>query len=377
MGEKAYCLIGSKGTKLFYDNKLFIRNGAAPKRVEKTLFGENGVQSLDGKAHWNRKNMFMQLMNKKSMNDISTLVYKHWRSYFNNKAINTPINMYEASKYVFFKVACEWIGVPIKKAELNKRVSQLSDLFESPAAIGLKHWKGRSSRKNTNGWIEKIVQDIRGNNLRIDEEKALYKITWHRDINNKLLETKVVAVEILNLLRPMVAVSIWVANLGLGIHQFPQSAKELQNKDNKKIEMFIQEVRRYYPFFPFAVARVYRDFEYNGFKLKKGTLTLLDLHGTNKDPDSWTNPDHFMPKRFENWEQTPFNFIPQGGGSYDFGHRCAGEFVTMEMLKSTMDILVNEITYNVPKQNFDINLNSIPAIPKDGFIIEKDKIHTN
>lgn len=377
LGEKTYCLTGSEGAEIFYDSKLFKRNGAAPKRVKKTLFGENGVQGLDGEAHWNRKHMFMQLMDKRAMQEINALVSKHWHRYFNNKAIHTQINMYEASKYVFFKTACEWVGVTVKKSEEKKRISQLSNLFESPAAIGLKHWKGRVSRSTANHWIEKIVQDIRLGNLIIDKDKALYKFTWHKDINNELLETKVVAVEILNLLRPMVAVAVWVTNIGVGMHQFPQSAKDLQNGDNKKIEMFIQEVRRYYPFFPFLVARVKKDFEYNDFELKKDTLTLLDLYGTNRDPQSWTNPDQFIPERFANWEQTPFSFVPQGGGSHDFGHRCAGEFVTMEMLKSTMNILINDITYNVPKQNFELDFNHIPTIPKDGFTIEKDKIYTN
>lgn len=84
----------------------------------------------------------------------------------------------------------------------------MANLFESPAAIGLKHWKGRISGSNANKWIEKIVQDVRLGNLNVDENKALYQFTWHRDRNNELLETSVVAVEILNLLRPMTAVSV-------------------------------------------------------------------------------------------------------------------------------------------------------------------------
>jgi len=188
------------------------------------------------------------------------------------------------------------------------------------------------------------------------------------DINNELLE-KVVAVEILNLLRPMVAVSVWVANIGIGMHQFPEAAKQLQNGGNQYIEMFLQETRRYYPFFPFAVARVQKDFEYEGFKLKKDTLTLLDLYGTNRHPKDWSQPETFLPERFINWKQTPFNFIPQGGGNYDFGHRCAGEFVTMSMMKATIHYLIKYISYDVPEQNFDFNFNDIPAVPSDGFTI--------
>src|SRR5699024_854840 len=141
------------------------------------------------------------------------------------------------------------------------------------------------------------------------------------------------------------------------------------NGGNQYIEMFLQETRRYYPFFPFAVARVQKDFEYEGFKLKKGTLTLLDLYGTKRHPKDWSQPETYLPKRFINWKQTTFNFIPQVGGNYDFRHRCAGEFVTMSMMKATIHYLVKYISYDVPEQNFDFNFNDIPAVPSDGFTI--------
>lgn len=369
LGEKVYCLIGSKSAELFYDDELFRRSDAAPSRVKKTLFGQGGVQGLDGADHQKRKGMFMELMDNNAMKKISVLIHRYWDIHFKNTSRLEDVNMYEVSKKVFLQTACQWTGVPLKENETNKRASQLAALFEGAASIGLPHWKSRRARTNADKWIEEIVRNVRSGSLNLDEDKALYKFTWHRDVNNELLEEKVVAVEILNLLRPMTAVSVWVANMGLGMHQFPEAAKQLQNGSDKKVEMFLQEIRRYYPFFPFTVARVKKDFEYEGYKLKKDTLTLLDLYGTNRHPKDWSRPEEFIPERFEDWEQTPFNFIPQGGGSYNFGHRCAGEFVTMTMMKATIQYLTKNITYDVPEQNFGFNFNDIPAVPNDGFII--------
>lgn len=370
LGETVYCLIGSKSAELFYNNDLFRRSDAAPSRIKKTLFGQGGVQGLDGQTHQKRKNMFMELMDDYAMEEINKLTHKYWYKYFNNIKSSENISMYEASKKVFLQTACEWTGVTLEKYELDKRVSQLSELFENAASVGLKHWEARIARTNADKWIKEIVRKVRAGNLNIEKDKALYNFTWHRDVNGELLDEEVVAVEILNLLRPMVAVSVWVANLGLAMHQFPKAARKLNSKNDKNIEMFLQETRRYYPFFPFAVARVKKDFEYEGYKLKKNTLTLLDLYGTNKYPEDWSQPGDFIPERFEHWEHTPFNFIPQGGGDYNFGHRCAGEFVTLTMMKSTIKFLTNNITYEVPEQNFDFNFKNIPAIPNDGFIIK-------
>ncbi len=58
---------------------------------------------------------------------------------------------------------------------------------------------------------------------------------------------------------------------------------------------------------------------------------MLDIYGTNHDPKIWDNPDLFNPSRFKNWKGSPFNFIPQGGGDYWLGHRCA---VNGSLLKS-------------------------------------------
>jgi len=67
-GKKAICMGGKEAAELFYDNDKFERYGAAPNRVRETLFGEKGVQTLDGREHRNRKAMFMDVMNEENLN---------------------------------------------------------------------------------------------------------------------------------------------------------------------------------------------------------------------------------------------------------------------------------------------------------------------
>ncbi len=365
MGEKAICLTGSEAAELFYDDTRFRRRDAAPSRVKKTLFGEGGVQGLDGEAHKNRKAMMMALMDNEAMEEIEMLVLHYWQQYFEEAGSLETVALYEAAKVVFLQVAAKWTGVPLEASETEERAAQISDLFESPAALGLQHWKGRRARSEVNDWIEGFVEDVREGRLEIDHGKALYTFSWHRDEKGELLDKGIVAVEILNLLRPMTAVSVWVAMIGLAMHEFPEEREKLTGAGQGRLEWFIQEVRRYYPFFPFAAARTDVDFEWQGYHFEEGTLTLLDLYGTNRHPADWVHPQTFMPERFEGWQQTPFNFIPQGGGDYDFGHRCAGEFVTIVMMRATLDFLVNRLEYDVPEQDFSFEFNDIPAVPND------------
>src|SRR5699024_6811982 len=60
---------GEEAARKFYDTEKFKREGAIPKPVLKTLYGEDGVQTLDGKAHHHRKNYFMDLMKPERMED--------------------------------------------------------------------------------------------------------------------------------------------------------------------------------------------------------------------------------------------------------------------------------------------------------------------
>jgi fatty-acid peroxygenase len=128
-------------------------------------------------------------------------------------------------------------------------------------------------------------------------------------------------------------------------------------------------VRRFYPFGPFLGARVKDDFDWKGYKLDKGTLVLMDIYGTNRDLRSWTDPDKFMPERFKDWKGNAFNFIPQGGGEQHNGHRCAGEWVTLEVLRISLEYLTKEIQYKVPEQDLNFSLVRMPTLPRSRFVL--------
>lgn len=67
LGQKTICMGGEEAGKLFYDEERIKRSGAAPKFAEMTLLGKDGVQSLDGAEHRNRKQYFLNLMTDKQI----------------------------------------------------------------------------------------------------------------------------------------------------------------------------------------------------------------------------------------------------------------------------------------------------------------------
>ena len=365
LAQKTICLSGSEGAKLFYDETRFRRKDAAPLPVKKTLFGEGGVQGLDDDEHRHRKGMFMQLASQGATQEIRELTRIYWEQALERWKIRDEIILYEESKKILTLVACQWVGVPLDDGEIVKRAAQLSELFESPARVNLGHFKGWIARSKAEHWIATLISKVRKGELNIDKERALHQFAWHKDLEGELLEERVVAVEVLNLLRPTVANAVWINFLVLAIHDHPDKVEMLRKEQEERLHWFVQEVRRYYPFFPFTAARVRKDFTWQGCQFEEGTLVLLDLYGTNRHPDDWQEPEAFKPERFAAGADTPFNFLPQGGGEYETGHRCAGEWITLAILTESLNFLVNKLDYTLPEQDLSFSLTDIPAIPKD------------
>jgi fatty-acid peroxygenase len=81
------------------------------------------------------------------------------------------------------------------------------------------------------------------------------------------------------------------------------------------------------------------------------------------------DPEVFRPDRFREWDGSPFGFIPQGGGDHYADHRCAGEWITIELVKGAVRVLTGSMRYEVPEQDLSIDLSRMPAVPRSRFVI--------
>ncbi|MFA1819405.1 cytochrome P450 [Virgibacillus oceani] len=370
-GQKVICISGEEAGEVFYDNTLFKREGVAPHRIKESLFGQGGVQGMDGAAHRNRKKLFMSQMTPESIKEIRQIAEKQWEIAADKWQRGERRELlYEAEKILCI-TACQWAGVPLKAKNLMIRTKDLASMIDAFGAVGPRHWEGRMARNRAEKWIENIIEKIRNNEMTIVENKPLFAVAWHRDLNHELLDIKTAAVEVLNLLRPIVAIGRYVMFGALAMHDYPETREKLINDhDEKYSQMFTQEVRRYYPFGPFLGAKVKKDFAWKGFPFKEDTLVLLDVYGINHSPDLWENPNIFWPERFHDWEGSPFNFVPQGGGDYHDGHRCAGEWITIELMKISLEFLAKRLDYDVPEQDLSYSMVRMPTLPKSRFIME-------
>ncbi len=370
LGQEVICISGKEAAEVFYDTARFVRKDAAPKRVQKTLTGENTVQGMDGDAHIRRKSLFMLLTAKQNPKTLADLVAKEWEVVMTRWKTAEKIVLFDEAKVILCKIACKWAGVPLLETEAEERADDFAAMVDAFGAVGPRHWKGRIARPKAERWIKNIIENVRSSRLKVSESSALYALANYKETDGNLLDSQTAAKELINLLRPIVAISTYITFMALALHEHPEYKGFLLSGADTPY-MFVQEVRRFYPFTPFVGAKVKEDFVWNECEFKQGTLVLLDIYGINHDSRIWEKPFEFQPERFRNWQYDPFEFVPHGGGDPANGHRCPGENITVEVMKSTLDFLVNKIDFKVPDQDLSYNMARIPTLPKSGFIINE------
>ncbi|MFJ8582399.1 cytochrome P450 [Micromonospora sp. NPDC093277] len=367
--QPTICLRGRPAAELFYDPARFVRHGAMPTLGQHTLTGVGGVQGLDDTAHRARKAMLLSIMTPAAIGRLGRLFDDEWRAHLPVWAKAGRVVLHDEVGRILTRAACAWAGVPLAGADVMRRTADLHAMIEAPAAIGPRHWRGLFGRRRAEQWVGDLVERVRHGGLPAPEGSALRVIAEHRDGQGRLLPRRIAAVDLLNIIRPTVAIDRFVVFAALALHDHPGWRERLRG-DDRAAEGFGHEVRRYYPLFPVAAARVRSSFQWQGHHFPEGRRVLLGLYATNHHPRLWPEPERFRPERFTDWPGDPFSLVPQGGGDHFTGHRCAGEWLTIELLKRAVTNLLSTMSYRVPPQDLALDLGRMPTLPASGFVID-------
>lgn len=371
LGKKSLCIAGEEAAAVFYDNKYFKREGAAPKPLKKTLLGEGGLHGRDGEDHHHQKRMFLSMMTPERLEDMKRLAIEELDKKAAQWETMDEVLLLDEIEEVLARSVMNWAGLPLKESEVKQRTQELVAMVDSFGGSLTRFKEGAEARKSHEAWLKGIIRDIRSRVYSPPSHTAAYIVAMQKSPDGKLLDLDVAAVDLNNAYRPIIAAAYLIVFGALAIHEYPEMKPKLQADEKNFSKLFAQEVRRYYPFAPAMAAKANRDFIWHGYHVKEGMLVVLDLFGTNRHPDHWENADEFIPERFENWKGSPFAFVPQGGGDHHAGHRCAGEWMTVMVMQSFFKYLTENITYKVPEQDLSYDMARMPTMPKSRFIISE------
>lgn len=369
LNKEVIAVYGKEAARAFYDPANFKRKGAMPKLVLKTLFGEGGVQTLDDEEHNQRKKVFMDLMTPKRMEDYHRIVDRTLTEKMEH--LQGELELFDVAKDVLFRSICEWSGIDLTKMnerEINQLAEYQISMISSAVTNPITHIEGIENRKKSEKWAQSLIEEARINPVAGKENVALYAFANAKDTQGNLLPIDVAAVELLNIIRPTVALTVWIALMGHALFSRPDIYQRLHTEFDELQDSFIQEMRRYYPFFPMIPAFAKKDVTIDGYLIPEDSWVVLDLYGTNHDERSIETPEVFRISRYVGKEKhisydEEYEMIAQGGGKFEAMHRCAGEWITLHALRVFSDQLVNKYEFSVPEQDWTIPMNQFPTYP--------------
>jgi fatty-acid peroxygenase len=307
---------GPAGARFLYDEDHVRRSGALPEPVVSTLFGHGAVHTLDGEPHRVRKAMFVQLLMDRGTADLVDRVGAAWDAAVPRWAAQPQVVLMDEAARVLTRGVCDWAGVPVSDEELPALAGDLTTLVDGFATGAPRHWRARRVRQRREAWLAGVVDAVRAGERSSPAGSVLDVVATHRDSEGELLEPRVAAVEVLNVIRPTVAVSWFVGFAAHALHRWPAS----------------------------------RD------RLRAGGAYAFR-------PERFLTGDGDRVRDIGPWE-----LVPQGAGDPRTGHRCPGEDVTVALLAS-LAVRLARLGYRLPDQDLTISLRRIPARPASGVVL--------
>ncbi|MFF8835877.1 cytochrome P450 [Streptomyces sp. NPDC015130] len=370
LGRPTVALRGQDAIDFFYDEQNVRRASALPGPVLDTLFGRGAVHTLDGAAHRVRKAMFLAILKDGAgVAALADHVTRSWSEAVDDWRDGRRVVLFDAAALILARSVCAWAGIQLSDEAVRRMAVDCQAMVDGFAAPGPRHLRARRARARQEDVLAGLIRTVHeGEELTADNGTAFETVAWHRDVDGALIDPQTAAVELLNIIRPTIAIAWFVAFAAHALHRWPNHRELLRNDDERRYaRAFAHEVRRFYPFAPFVGGLAATELAWRGEVIAENTLVLLDLYGHNHDPELWKDPYRFDPQRFTAHEPSADELIPQGGGDPGRGHRCPGEDITVAVLAALVQQLAG-LDYAVPAQDLSIPLSRIPTRPRSGFV---------
>lgn len=366
-GRPAVLLGGPEGVRRFYSDSLH-RRAAFPAPVSFVLFGPGSIHNLDDDEHHHRKAMFTELLGRRSLTDLAERAGTEWGRSLDAWPVDEPQTVFPLAVDTIARSVLPWAGIELDDHETLRRGRQLSRLAHGMMRPVLPYARAAADRVLVDRWAAELIMDVREGWHDAPARSLLWTTAHHRDQRGELLPPTTAAVELLNGLHSTIASAYFVTFAVLALQEHPEYAERLRTDAGFRL-LFGQEVRRHYPFVPVVMARTRTEQSVLGHTVGPETLILLDVYGTNHDPDSWGDPETFQAERFGG--DIPADaFVPQGGGDVNTGHRCPGEDVVLLMISSALQAFSSR-RWHLPPQNLSWPTFPLPTRPRSDLVLRR------
>ena len=360
LGRKAVVVRGTAGAELFYDETAVRRTGAIPFPLRGLLFGRGAIHGLDDEAHDVRKQLFFEILAPERVHALMASTTARLEERVAGWT-DRSVRVYDELVEVYGQSVIEWAGLDESPDSARRWSHELARIVDGFGGDPKAYPRGWVARVRGDRWARRHVQAVRHGRHLPPADSALALLAASE------LDDTTAAVELLNVLRPTVAVAWLGAWAALYLDEAPRWRAELRSPTTGTHHVaFGEEVRRCTPFVPVLAGKIRRPVRHEGIALHEGERIVLDVWGTDQASGQWQEPGTFSPERFLREEPGPFDFLPQGGG-LPTGHRCPGEPFTVLLLAETVRVLAG-VDHRVASSH-QVDLARMPTLPEDGLLL--------
>lgn len=148
---------------------------------------------------------------------------------------------------VLANVGFKWSGVPTDHVDLPHDGRILAEMIEGAGHFGPRTWAALFRRSRLEKKLARIFSGVRTGGVSLPSDTPIDAIARHRDLHGELLSPETAAVEMINVLRPIVAIGRYIVFAAMALQQNDEWCRMFKAGNDELLEDFVEEVRRISP----------------------------------------------------------------------------------------------------------------------------------
>lgn len=189
---------------------------------------------------------------------------------------------------VYGAAVLDWAGTGTRGEEAVVVSRELAAIVDGFGLGGTAYPRAALARVRAHRWATSVIRAVRDGRHEAPEGSPVAVLTA---TPRRELPDIVAATELLNIVRPTVAVAYFGAYAAQALRDHPNWRALLADGSGVHLRAFEHEVRRWYPFTPLLTGRLHRRYQWGDRTLRRRAWIVLDVIGTNRDPRLWDRPD--------------------------------------------------------------------------------------
>jgi fatty-acid peroxygenase len=248
--------------------------------------------------------MFLEMMEPPERERMQQVFIEEWNDACRRWQKAGSVILHEELQHLLTRTAMRSAGFDLTANDVESRAFEFSSRIENAGRVGPRNWMARTLRFRTEHRARGVIDSVRDGSMDVPAGSALARLAAQTELDGQLLHSEIAAVELLNTIRLVVAISRFIVFAALCTEQIPRWHALFSSGVEDDLANIVTEVRRHAPFFPVMGGRVRRPFEWHGHRSRRAK-GVARPNGTNHDQRIWSEPNRFRPERFRNWPGTP------------------------------------------------------------------------